>query len=420
MIRLYRAFSLLGYPITPFWFLWRFLSKKTSFERLLPPERIKSNNIIWIHALSVGELFSAQNLILNFKKNLPGIHLHLTVSTKTAWDQALLKLKDSVDSIGFFPIDLPGLAELWLSRINPRLIILVEGDIWPNFIRTAFELKIPVILANGRISPKSLSRYMLFKPIIKGCLDKIDYILAGSYADIKRYTALGASKEKLLYIGNLKYSADMPKDTRSVRVLYRKQLNLDDKARLLLAGSTHPGEEEILISACRNLIESGEKIFLMIAPRDIKRSQQIKKIAEKHGFKGVLRSRAGDHSLFCDTVYIIDTLGELADLYAVSDIAFTGGSLVERGGHNPIEPARWSVPVLTGPSVFNFQEIIEDMEQKGGLVKVQADSLTQILASLLKDNEKLRHAGTMAARTAGFYVNICENYINIIRKAAGL
>ncbi len=418
MIRLYRAFSLLGYCIIPFWFLWRFLSKKTSFERFFPPEKINSNNIVWIHALSVGELFSAQNLILNLKKNLPEIHLHLTVSTKTAWDQVLLKFKDSVDSIGFFPIDLPGLAELWLSRIHPKLIILVEGDIWPNFIHTVFKFKIPVILANGRISPKSLSKYMLLKPMVKECLNKIDYILAGSYADIKRYTALGASKEKLLYIGNLKYSADMPKDIRSVRELYRKQLNLDDKARLLLAGSTHPGEEEILISACKNLIESGENIFLLIAPRDIKRSQQIKRIAEKYGFRAILRSQTGDCSLFFDTVYIIDTLGELADLYAVSDIAFIGGSLVERGGHNPIEPARWSIPVLTGPSVFNFQEIVEDMEQKGGLIKVQSDSLKQILASLIKDDKKMRHAGSMAGKTAGVYVNICENYINIIRKVA--
>jgi len=419
MMRLYRAFSFLGYCIIPFWLLWRFLSKKTSFERFLPPEKINSNNIIWIHALSVGELFSAQNLIINLKKNLPKIHLHLTVSTKTAWDQAYLKLKDSVDSIGFFPIDLPGLAELWVSRINPKLIILVEGDIWPNFIHTVFKLKIPVVLSNARISPRSFSKYMMFKSMVKECLDKIDYILAGSHTDMERYAAIGISKEKLLYIGNLKYSADIPKNTHAVRELYRKQLGVDDKMMVLLAGSTHQGEEEILISACKNLIESGENISILIAPRDIKRSQNIKKIAAKHGFKAVLRSQAGACSLFFDTVYIIDTLGELADLYAACDIAFIGGSLVERGGHNPIEPARWSVPVLTGPSVFNFQEIVDDLEQKGGLIKVQADSLKSILISLLKDAKKLRHTGLMAGKTAGFYMNICENYINIIKKITG-
>jgi 3-deoxy-D-manno-octulosonic-acid transferase len=366
-------YSFLFYLILPFLFLrllWRSLSspsyRKGFFERLgFCP--FKMGQCIWVHAVSVGESIAAIPLINSFKKRFPDYPIVVTNMTPTGADRIRQALGEKVYQC-FIPYDLPGAAARFFSNINPSIAIIMETEIWPNLFNECQRRKIPLMIANARLSEKSLKGYQRILPFIKKTLLTIDYVAAQSKVDAARFIALGIPDERIVMTGNLKFDLQIPVDLKEKSEKLKEQLGKD---RLIwIAASTHPGEEEIILGAHRLICEKYKNALLILVPRHQERFDSMTQFAKDQGFQVVRRSKNEVCTLETN-VYMGDTMGELLLLYSVSEVAFVGGSFVPIGGHNMIEPAAVAKPILTGPYIFNFEEISEKLFAAHAMIKVE-------------------------------------------------
>ncbi len=349
-------------------------------------DALRGKEIIWVHAVSVGETKAAIPLLKALRREHPEAAIVLSNTTETG--RAVAERIDEVDLPIFFPFDLSWGVRRVLRRIRPRLVVIVETEIWPNFMRIAHSMAIPVVLTNGRISDRSFPRYMKGRFVIAPILDMFSAFCMQSTQDADRIRAMGAPAGKIMVTGNVKFDLQaeppVPAQVQALRSLYR----LDAETQVWVAGSTHPGEEEPIAEAFRSLCEAGRRLVLILVPRHPERCRSLVQILSGRGFSVQLRSAVQGRSepLCSGEILLGDTLGEMLNFYAVADLVFVGGSLVATGGHNVLEASAVQKPVLFGPHMHNFKEIAALLLDAGGAIQIQgADDLAPTVERLLDD-----------------------------------
>lgn len=344
---------------------------------------------IWFHAVSVGEVNAVEALVKRAKKEFPDYNIVVSTTTKTGQLVAQNKFKNVADLITYFPYDFDFSVKSAIKAINPKLVVIAETEIWPSFSHILNRENVPLILVNGRISPGSYKGYKKVKIFFENVLKNFSLILMQTEEDKSRIVDIGAPEDKVEVMGNLKFDIANVLDKEQIREL-KNSLRVDDY-KVLIAGSTHKGEDEIIINLYKRLKVEIKDLKLLIAPRHPERNQQVLRLICATGFKIGLRSK---HSNFKNTdIIILDTMGELSKLYSVAKVAFIGGSFSGTGGHNPLEAAIYGVPVFSGPDVFNFKDIYKFMVDNNAAAIVTCDCELPIkIRELLKDKEKYEYA----------------------------
>jgi 3-deoxy-D-manno-octulosonic-acid transferase len=353
---------------------------------------------IWIEAVSVGEVAVCRSLIEGLKARFPGKKIVFSTVTKTG-NELARKLYSGDAVIIYFPLDLSWIARRSVSLIAPSLYIMVETEIWPNIIKELSSRSVPCVLVNGRISDRSFGRYRLVKPFLSGTLKKIGLFCMQSLPDAGRIKALGAPDVNIRVTGNMKFDADVRADTVKAEEAKNK-MGLSGGGRLLVAGSTHPGEETVILDVFARLSVEFPDLKLLIAPRHIDRAGDVGRIIARHGFTPIRLSTLGprQNGNGGPQVYLLDTIGQLRDIYSIATLVFVGGSLVPHGGQNPIEPAVFGKPVIFGPHMFNFREITRVFVDNDAAMLVKNDEgLLAAIKALLTDPKLCSNMGKNAA-----------------------
>lgn len=377
---------------------------------LVAEKRKGAGKTIWVHALSVGEVTSALPLISGIRKRFPDALLVFSASTSSGARVAEQLLADHIDLLIPFPLDILPVTAFFVKLIRPDLFILVETDFWPNILTCLQRNKIPVMLVNGRISHKSMASYRRFSFFFKPLFLSFRHLCMQTETDRVNMIDLEIPEDRVHTLGNLKF--DTPLVTRST-TSQEPPIELPDDSLLLIAGSTHKGEEEIILSAYVRLRATFPNLFLIIAPRDISRGKEIQGLAMAKCITSTCRSESRQSS---QRLLIMDTIGELAGCYRFADIAFVGGSLMRLGGHNPIEPAAMGAPVLFGPHMEDFAEVSQDLLTAGGALRVGGEeSLFQTTSTWLADSRLRKEAGLAALRCVEKQQGVIERHLQLIQ-----
>jgi 3-deoxy-D-manno-octulosonic-acid transferase len=358
----------------------------------LPPEPR-----CWVHAVSVGESAAAVPLVEGIRRRWP--ELGIVVSTITPTSARIVGERLAGTAVHrYFPIDLPGPVRRALDAARPRFFIAIETELWPNFLRALARRRIPAMIANGRISDRSFRRYRWVRGLMRRVLADVAVFAMQTDEDARRIIALGAPPSRVVVTGNLK-SDLLPEAAADDSAAWRARLHLGAGARLWIAGSTHRGEEAVVLDAFLRARARCPELALLLAPRHPERAGEVEELIRARGLVAARRSRLPADAA-PGAVVILDTVGELAALYALAEVVFVGGSLVPVGGHNVLEPAMRGKPVLVGPHTSNFREGAELLQRSGGgLVVKDGPELERELARLLEDRELARRMGD-AARAA--------------------
>jgi len=359
------------------------------------PEKLEKCPSLWLHAVSVGEVLSLQNLIKKIKEKHPDWVIYFSTLTITGMQIAKKKLH-GVDRFFFIPMDFNVIVKRFFKQLNPNLFILAESEFWPNLLRQAKKNNCPVILINGRISPSSFNRYRRIKFLVKVILKNIDYFLVQTKEDRMRLEKIGVDPQVIEVAGNLKSDVNLPLLSKDQLLQIKKSLNIPENERIFIAGSTRKGEEEILLQSFKKAKSKENNLLLIIAPRHPERTPDIEKLCQNFNLKVAKRTEE-KHEKHWD-VLILDTLGELANFYALCDIAFIGGSLVPWGGQNLLEPAFYEKPIFFGPHMENFSYLARKFIQTGA-AKVVNNEKELCHVFLNKNKVQLKQMGSQAKKT---------------------
>ena len=357
---------------------------------------------IWVHAVSVGEVQAARTLIPGLRDRYPGHRLWLSTTTQTG--RAVAARIEAVDGLFYFPLDLPRAVDRVLDRVRPALFVAVDTELWPNLLRRCARRGVRTMLVNGRISDRSYPRYKLARRFFRRVLARVDRFCAQSDESARRLVDLGAPADRVVMTGNLKFdaAAAAPRGRERhglppPRPGPRSSLGFAPDRPLLMAASTHPGEEEPVLDAFRGLRRGAPGLALVLAPRHPERGAEVAALAAARGLTAVRRSRPPGAGVGPADVVVLDTVGELAALFGAATVVFLGGSLVPVGGHNVIEPAAWGRPVVFGPHMQNFAEVAELFLANGAARQVgAAGELEPALAGLLADPRRRAAMGAAA------------------------
>ena len=362
-------------------------------------EAVEGRKVVWVHAVSVGEVLAATRLVAELEHAL-GDEWSIVVSTTTATGQALaIKRFAGVDREGsarvfYYPLDFAMAVRAYLRALRPRMLILMESELWPRMLAQGRWAGIPVVVANARVSDRSFARGMRVRPVWSRLLRQVTLFLAQSEEDARRLIAMGAAAEAVRAVGNLKYDAAEPRQSEIARWLGGMQ------RVIIVAGSTLEGEEEMALIAWEAVLSSKLSPLLVLAPRHPERFRGVEELlagGKWAKYSGYIRAsdcgperKGNGHFDFV----LLDTIGDLAAVYGVADVAFVGGSLVPRGGHNPLEPARFGVPVVMGRSYENFRDIVGKMQEAGGIRIVRnGTELKTAFQELLTNSEAAKALG---------------------------
>lgn len=385
----------------------------TDLARQLPVARTR----IWIHALSVGEVSSAQALIKGIRRNWPQATLLFSSTTKTGAAMAKKSL-DTIDYFVPFPFDNYWLVRRFIRRLKPDLFILIETDFWPNFLMVLQQERIPSLLVNGRISSKSAGIYHQFRWFFTPVFSAFSALAMQTDTDVARMIELGVSNDKVKKVGNLKYDSLPAIDGQYDTDKGRQRFGIPAGALVWIAGSTHEGEERIILSAFMKVRRDFHDLMLIIAPRQISRADDIAALAGEYNFLGVKQKDCLGRVF---DVLVIDTMGDLLDLYAISDVAFVGGSLIPAGGHNPLEPAAFGKPVLFGPFMDDFSEICQDMKAiDPGCLVHDADELSATVHELLTRPAVRLTRGNQLKSLIGPQQGVTDKIITLIKETIAI
>jgi 3-deoxy-D-manno-octulosonic-acid transferase len=323
------------------------------------PGQLNLDRPIWIHVVSVGEANAVKGLLEQLRQAYPA--KKLVISTVTATGNKIARgLVKEGDFLTYLPLDFSFVVRPVLKKINPSMFIIAETEIWPNLISGLDKLRIPVITVNGRISDSSYGGYRLIKLFIRPVLRMVKQFCVQSTLDARRLENLGVDKDRIQVTGNVKFDIDLNPLPEAKILAYRDKLWLGPRDKLFVCGSTHPGEEKLILEAYRELLAAFPGLKLLIAPRHPERKDEVSRLVTQDGFMPVFISYiTGYPASINSPVFILDTIGELFNFYGAADIVFVGGSLVKKGGHNIIEPASLRKPVIFGPYMFNFKDISE-------------------------------------------------------------
>ncbi|MBE0485842.1 lipid IV(A) 3-deoxy-D-manno-octulosonic acid transferase [Marinobacter sp.] len=350
-----------------------------------------SGPVIWVHAVSVGETIAAGPLVRRLLARNLGATILMTAMTDTGLAQARKMFGDRV-TYAYAPYDTPGAIRRFLDRINPRILVILETEIWPNMIRQCRRRKVPVFLINARLSERSARGYERVKGLAGPIMRSISWVAAQAERDAERFRRIGVAASHVEVTGSVKFDVDIPEDIRAAADAFRSGVGARP---IWIAGSTHAGEDEQLLLAHKSVLDHHPEALLIIVPRHPERFDMVAALAVERGFQVARRSQG--QGVQGVQVYLGDTMGELMMLYGASDIAFVGGSLIKRGGHNPLEPAAWGIPVFSGPHVFNFETIYERLLADQGVQLVEgADDLARDVGRLFADKTECMAYGARA------------------------
>ena len=377
---------------------------------------------IWIHALSVGEVLSAQPLVKGLRRAHPEAVLIFSATTKTGEELAVQTMKNEVDLFVPFPFDIHFVVNKIINRIDPDLFILIETDFWPNFLHSLQKKEIPALLVNGRISKRSFTNYKRLRKIFLPMFNTFRFISMQTVYDAQKMIEFGVAPDTVKALGNLKYDAVLPETVgwdREQRptVFFRQQFGIPLERTVWIAGSTHPGEEQMILSAYKRLSLLFPDLFLVVAPRKVERGKEIKEMAAGIGL--TVRRRTApfqDEDIPGAPFLILDTMGELTRMYSFCDIAFIGGSLVPDGGHNPLEPAAFGKPILFGPYMDDFIEISTDLlEKKAAIVCHDEEEIFENLKTLLVSANLRNRMGEKAQSLVMQHRGVTKRHLEIIQ-----
>lgn len=345
---------------------------------------------IWVHAVSVGEVQAAVALLRALQQQYPQRSIVITTMTPTGSARVQHHFGTAVYHV-YLPYDYPGAVARFLERVQPRLGVIMETELWPNLFAHCAARNIPTVIANARLSPRSMRGYQKIAGLARQTLTNVRLIAAQTQADVERFLTLGAVAEKVMVMGNIKYDQHLPGD--SVRQAQDLRTQWGSTRPVWIAASTHEGEEELLLDVHARLRQRHADLLLIIAPRHPERFARVAALAQARGYCVARRTSADDVTSDAD-VFVLDTLGDLLRFYAAADVAFIGGSLVPVGGHNMLEAAALRVPVIFGPHVFNFGEISQALLQCGGACQVSdTGQLHHTLEVLLADAQLRQQMG---------------------------
>jgi len=386
------------------WWLWRIATTHKYREGLgqrlgLVPPSLRSADFrpaVWLHAVSVGEVLAVSRLVQELDAALPDHRVMISTTTRTG--QALARTRFGADRVFYCPLDLPWAVRRYLAAVKPQMLILAETEFWPNLLNSCFRRGIPVAVVNARISDRSWPRYQMLRRLWRPILDQLDCVLAQSEVDSERLRALGCRAERVAVAGNLKFDVRATQEADATRLLKSSMRG----ARFVVAGSTLEGEEAALLQALPSLLAIDPNLELVLAPRHPERFGAVAALLESAGFPWSRRSnwkgQSGGASgpVAPGRVILLDTIGELASVYSLASVAFVGGSLVPAGGHNPLEPAQFGVPIVMGPHYANFRAITDDLRAHDAIRIAKGEDLDKVLIGLLRDTEVASAIGKRA------------------------
>ncbi len=374
--------------------------------------------VVWFHAISVGETKAVLPVLKLFKKRNPGVKIVLSTVTQTGNRTAEADGKGLYDSLIYFPLDLSWTVESVINRIRPSAVVIVEKEVWPNFFRGLHKRGIPLVIINGAVSLKSFKRFTRFKFFFGEVFGMVSWFSARSKADLDRAVSAGVKPERAAYAGNIKFDMTPPAVEASKAALLENALGIKTGSTVIVAGSTHEGEEPIILGAFKRLKKDFPGLKLIIAPRHPERFAVVETIIKKTGLKYMRRSGAGVDNA---DVVLLDTVGELIGVYSFAAIAIVGGSLVTGlQGHNLLEPALFAKPVVYGPYVESCQEMAELLEEAGGGVRVRGeDVIYNTLKGFLSDPAIRQKAGQSALAVVAANRGAAERTVEIIEGFIG-
>lgn len=389
------CYTVLAYLIQPLLLLmmWRRSLKLPAYRQRLK-ERYgfygdaiapKQQGIV-IHSASVGEVIAATPLIKTIQEKYPDLPITITTVTPTGSARVKAAFGQSVSHF-YLPYDLPFAIRRFLNFVQPKLFIVIETELWPNLIRQMTLNHIPFVIANARLSPRSAKRYGWIRPAVKNMLNEIRLILAQDNVSADRYISLGFPEQKLINTGNLKYDLIITDKQRQNIIDAATALQINQRP-VWIAGSTHEGEEKIVLDAHQKLLEKYPNLLLILVPRHPERFDSVETLLKKMAIPYVLRST---HQPLNDETQVLlgDTMGEMMILYGLAQVAFVGGSLVRHGGHNPLEPIAFELPVISGIHTFNFPEVFAKLRDVNGVIEIESktDCLVNAVDYLLDHQE---------------------------------
>jgi 3-deoxy-D-manno-octulosonic-acid transferase len=401
----YNLALLVGLVLSAPWWLWRMATTHKYREGLgarlgnVPAHLRNSEDkrpVIWLHAVSVGEVMAVVRLVGELERAFP-VH-RILVSTTTRTGQDLARQRLGAERVFYSPLDLPWATRAYLDALRPELLILAETEFWPNLLAGCFRLQVPVAVVNARISDRSWPRYRLLRGLWKSFLSRLSLVLAQSELDAERLRVLGSTPERVSVTGNLKFDVRAVEEAEATRLLRALATGLP----ILVAGSTLEGEESAVMVARRCLLATHPGLITVIAPRHPERFDYVAALLDSSDVSWVRRSawRGQEpeslHALAGGQIVLLDTIGELASVYSVAAVAIVGGSLVQAGGHNPLEPAQFGVPIVMGPHYENFRAIVDGLRAQDALRITDKDNLWPVLDELLTDREEAEAMGGRA------------------------
>jgi 3-deoxy-D-manno-octulosonic-acid transferase len=425
---------------TPWW-LWRMATTQKYREGLLErlgwvragrgglfqgqrPGGAKDDRpLIWVHAVSVGEVLAVSRLVKTLDAALPEYFIAISTTTRTG--QELARERFGRSRVFYCPLDLPWAVRAYLHALRPRLLVLAETEFWPNLLSGCFRRQIPVAVVNARISDRSWPRYRRLRWLWKPFLGRLSRVLAQSETDAVRLKAIGCRPQRVSVSGNLKFDVRAAEEADATRQL--KALAPD--MRLIVAGSTLEGEEAALLEAWPRLLEADPRLVLVLAPRHPERFGAVAALLARSGFSWVKRSdwRAEPRSgpavalkpLDSGEIVLLDTIGELASVYSLASVAFVGGSLIPAGGHNPLEPAQFGVPIAIGPHYANFRSITDDLRTHDAVRIAAKQDLAVALVGLLRDRTAAQAMGARAKQVFDQQAGATVRCVDALRELLG-
>jgi 3-deoxy-D-manno-octulosonic-acid transferase len=398
---LYTCAAYLALPIVCLVMLWRGLRGNRSYWRDFRQRfgfgPAPSGPCLWVHAVSFGEVQAAATLVFALRKQYPNMPLLVTTGTPTGTDRALALFGREGVCVRYVPYDIPIFVRRFFNEVNPRIAIIFETELWPNLYFECRKRGVPLMLASARISPRSLTRYRWLGGLFRETLARGVIVAAQGEADAKRFRSMGADPARTFITGNIKFDFALPPDTVARGQAIRARQALD--RHVWTAGSTHGGEETAVLKAHRIIRKAHPDALLFLVPRHSQRFSAVVEWLESENVRFARHSR-GEVCTSETELLLVDTLGELLDFYAASDLAFVGGSLVKIGGHNLLEPAALSRPVLTGPNNFNSEDVAQLLVSRGAVRIVHGpQELAQQVIELMSD-EALRARMGQTGRAA--------------------
>lgn len=368
------------------------------------PEFVKNKHpVLWIHCVSVGEANAAKPLVEEIKKQFPEQRIIISTTTKTGQELAKNIFKNTAETIFYFPFDWKFTVHRALRHFQPQTVLIMETELWFNFIREANKNGVFVALVNGRLSEKSVNNYSYIKGFMKRVLRRLDLALMQNQADAKRLLKLGIRTPKVKVTGNIKF--DQKAETNDLTEVFRERFAISEDAPLIVAASTHAPEEKWILQAFKQVFkESDEKLpRLMLVPRHPERFEEVENQIKETGFEFVRRSQSVSKRDISAEIILLDSIGELRSVYPLAELVFIGGSLIPHGGQSILEPAIAGKAIVTGFYTMNFKAIVKDFSEKNALVQLPelddkdiVENLSATFLQLLKDLEKRENLGKNA------------------------